>query len=139
MRGRLRSRAEISSKVICVHVAVQEHDLKEEHAGCPDTGRTAEPWQDRLGHHRLAQEQQRRTQKNGRGVEHQTGLSGSSIDTSKPGLIFCARNRPWWTLTARWAMARPNPTPPVALSLETSTRKNGVKIFGSNSSGTPGP
>src|ERR1035438_6298371 len=65
--------------------------------------------------------------------------TGNSIHTFSPGFTFSAHKRPWCTLTARYAIASPSPTPPVELSRESSTRKKGRKIFSSSSSGTPGP
>src|SRR6202049_5397743 len=52
-----------------VDIAEQESRLKEYQARGPNVGRPAEPRQDLLGHDRLDQEQQKRADKDGGGVE----------------------------------------------------------------------
>ena len=47
---------------------------------------------------------------------------GSRISTIRPGSMFTARISPWWRRTARWAMARPRPTPPPSRLRSSSTR-----------------
>src|ERR1035438_4311691 len=63
---------------------------------------------------------------------------GSSIQTFRPGVVFSAQSLPWWRPMAREAMARPRPTPPVAVWRESSTRKKGWKILGRASAGGGG-
>ena len=56
-----------------------------------------------------------------------------------PGPGVAGDESPPCRSTARRAMARPRPTPPLERLRSPSTRKNGSKIAASDSSGTPGP
>ena len=49
-------------------------------------------------------------------------FTGRSISTSNPGDELDARSRPLWSSTARRAIARPSPTPPLFRSRSCSTR-----------------
>ena len=66
-------------------------------------------------------------------------IMGSSIATINPGRALRAQMQRRCSSTARRAMASPSPEPPLVRLRCPSTRKNGLKIEPSASSGSPGP
>src|ERR1700719_288600 len=69
MDANLRSWRRPARHQVGVGIAEQKSRLKEYQARGPNVGRSAEPRQDLLGHDRLNQEQQKRADKDGGGVE----------------------------------------------------------------------
>src|ERR1039457_2150757 len=52
-----------------VDITEEQHELKEEHAGAPDSGGSSKPGQDHFGDDRLHLEQEESGQRDGQGVE----------------------------------------------------------------------
>jgi len=89
MHNGLSTRSKKSGQQVGIEVSGQEDQLEEQHAGCPDGGTTAEPWQNESPGEWLDLEEQKSADEDGESVsEH----GGPSCEEPRTIMWFRAQN-----------------------------------------------
>src|SRR5439155_17728765 len=98
--------AEARRNEMCVGVPAQQHSLKENEAGVPYCGHSAQQRQQHLGNHRLDPEQERRAE------EQRCRVKSRHVVRHQRNLMARERLRSWPIPSAPWPSTPRGPAPP---------------------------